>query len=64
MSPSFLLPGAVIKGWDEGVNGMSEGEISKVYMSSNKGYGKIGNRSWNIAAHTNIAFEIEILAVR
>jgi len=56
--------GTVIDGWDEGVDGMSEGEISKIYMSSKKGYGKIGNRSWNIPAHTNIAFEIEILAVR
>ncbi|XP_063691141.1 uncharacterized protein LOC134823549 isoform X2 [Bolinopsis microptera] len=56
--------GTVIDGWDEGVEGMSEGEISKIYMSSNKGYGKIGNRSWNIPGHTNIAFEIEILAVR
>jgi len=56
--------GSVIDGWEEGVDGMSEGEISKIYMSSLKGYGKIGNRSWNIPAYTNIAFEIEILAVR
>ena len=43
---------------------MSEGEISKIVMSSKKGYGKIGNRSWSIPGHTDLEFEIEILAVR
>ena len=56
--------GTLVTGWDEGCLGMSEGEISKIHMSSSKGYGKIGNRSWNIPGHTNISFELEIMAVR
>jgi len=56
--------GTLVTGWEEGCLGMSEGEISKIHMSSNKGYGKIGNRSWNIPGNSNIAFELEILAVK
>ena len=54
--------GAVIKGWDEGVMGMSLGEKAVLNVSSDFGYGERG-ASTVIPPNADLKFEVELLAI-
>jgi FKBP-type peptidyl-prolyl cis-trans isomerase FkpA len=61
---SFRLgAGHVIKGWDEGVEGMKIGGIRKLVIPPQLGYGSRGAGT-AIPPHSTLIFEVELLDLR
>ena len=60
----FILgSGQVIKGWDEGVEGMREGEVRRLTVPPELAYGDRGHPP-KIPARSTLIFEIELLEVK
>ena len=58
---SFPLgKGYVIQGWDEGVQGMKEGEVRLLYIPSHLGYGVRGAGA-SIPPYAALIFEVELI---
>mmetsp|Transcript_35542 Transcript_35542/g.77833 ORF Transcript_35542/g.77833 Transcript_35542/m.77833 type:complete len:114 (+) Transcript_35542:80-421(+) len=55
--------GQVIKGWDEGVIGMSIGERARIHCTPDYAYGEGGFPDWGIMPDSELIFEIEVLKV-
>ena len=53
--------GMVIKGWEKGIPGMKVGEIRKLTIPSNEGYGAGGRGS--IPPNATLIFEVELLEI-
>jgi FKBP-type peptidyl-prolyl cis-trans isomerase 2 len=56
--------GQVIKGWDEGVLGMAQGEVSRLTCSPDYAYGSGGFPAWGIMPNSELIFEIELLSFK
>eukprot|EP00922_Rhytidocystis_sp_ex-Travisia-forbesii_P009643 GHVS01014098.1.p1 GENE.GHVS01014098.1~~GHVS01014098.1.p1 ORF type:complete len:267 (-),score=81.18 GHVS01014098.1:256-1056(-) len=55
--------GEVIKGWDEGVLGMKQGEVRGISIPANQGYGASGFPAWGIPPNADLHFEIEVMVI-
>ncbi len=55
--------GKVITGWDQGCLGMKIGEVRKLRIPANEGYGASGFPAWKIPAKATLSFEIEVLSI-
>lgn len=53
-----------ILGWDEACLTMQLGEIAKILIRSDKGYGSQGFPQWGIHPNADLLFEIEILCIQ
>ena len=56
--------GGVITGWDQGCLGMSLGEVRKLKIPADEGYGAGGFPAWGIPPNGGLFFEIEVLEVK
>jgi FKBP-type peptidyl-prolyl cis-trans isomerase len=54
--------GQVIAGWDEGIVGMKVGEVRKLTISPEKGYGSMNMGP--IPANSTLIFEVELMEVK
>ncbi|MCP3137940.1 FKBP-type peptidyl-prolyl cis-trans isomerase [Pyxidicoccus xibeiensis] len=62
---SFTLGvGAVIKGWDEGIEGMKVGGSRRLVIPSELGYGERGGGGGVIPPHSVLIFDTELMFVR
>jgi peptidylprolyl isomerase len=55
--------GQVIKGWDEGVMAMKQGEVAQITCTPDYAYGAGGFTAWGIMPNSTLMFEIEVLSV-
>jgi len=61
---TFVLgAGQVIRGWDLGVAGMKVGEIRRLFIPSEFGYGEAGTPGGPIPPNANLIFDVELLAI-
>uniref|UniRef100_A0A0G4IE06 peptidylprolyl isomerase n=1 Tax=Chromera velia CCMP2878 TaxID=1169474 RepID=A0A0G4IE06_9ALVE len=56
--------GQVIHGWDVAVIGMKEGEVAKMMIPANMGYGENGFPAWGIPPQADLCFEVQLLKVK
>jgi len=55
--------GQVVRGWDEGMSGMSEGEEARLEMTGDYAYAAAGFPAWGIGPNATLIFDIEILSI-
>ncbi len=55
--------GQVIRGWEEGVQGMRVGSKRRLIVPSDLGYGEMGAGNGAIPPNATLVFDIELLAI-
>ncbi|PRY10636.1 FKBP-type peptidyl-prolyl isomerase-like protein [Pontibacter ummariensis] len=62
-NPLIVGAGMVIRGWDEGLKLMQEGEKARLYIPSHLAYGRSGSRG-AIPPNAPLVFDMEILDIK
>ena len=62
--PHWLISTQVITGWDQGLLGAAVGEVRKLDIPAEEGYGKGGFPAWGIPPNGGLFFEIEVLSIK
>jgi FKBP-type peptidyl-prolyl cis-trans isomerase len=57
---TFTVGDGVIVGWSNGVQGMKQGEVRRIYIPSELGYGEFGAGS-SIPANADLIFDVELI---
>merc|ERR1711948_217822 len=60
---SYTAGSGVIKGWDKGALGMQIGEIRKLDIPADEGYGANGFPHWGIPPDADLEFTLECLKI-
>ena len=60
----WLISTQVITGWDQGLLGAAVGEVRKLDIPAEEGYGKGGFPAWGIPPNGGLFFEIEVLSIK
>ncbi len=60
---TYVLPGRLISGWQEGVSGMRLGEHRRLVIPPELGYGARGNPQARIGGTDTLLFDVEIVNV-
>lgn len=58
-----IVPDSVIKGWAEAIPGMKVGEVRKLTVPPDMGYGKLGKPP-SIPAFSTLIFEVELVGIK
>lgn len=61
---TYTAGGGVIAGWDLGARGMRLGEVRRLQIPAEEGYGANGFPAWGIPGHAELDFELEVLQIR
>ncbi len=61
---TYGTPGQVIKGLEIAINGMREGEKSKIIIPSQLAFGEEGSSTQIIPSYTTVVYELEIINVK
>jgi len=56
--------GGVITGWDQGCLGMTIGEVRKLSIPADEGYGQGGFPAWGIPPNGTLDFTLEVLEIK
>ena len=59
---SFAIGSGVIQGWSEGTVGMAVGEVRRLYIPSELGYGEFGAGE-SIPPNADLIFDVELLEI-
>lgn len=60
---TFTIGGAVIQGWSDGIQGMKLGEVRRLKIPYELGYGEAGNPP-SIPERTDLIFDVELLEIK
>ena len=55
--------GQVIRGWDDGFQGMSLGEEARLYVEGKSAYGAKGFPAWGIGPNATLIFDVSIVSI-
>lgn len=57
---TFTAGEGVIRGWDVGVRGMTKGEVRRLHIPADEGYGALGFQDWGIPPNGDLIFILEL----
>lgn len=60
---TFTAGEGVIKGWDVGTRGMTKGEVRRLHIPADEGYGSAGFPDWGIPPDGDLIFELELVDI-
>eukprot|EP00933_Yihiella_yeosuensis_P052305 TRINITY_DN50338_c0_g1_i1.p1 TRINITY_DN50338_c0_g1~~TRINITY_DN50338_c0_g1_i1.p1 ORF type:complete len:183 (+),score=36.35 TRINITY_DN50338_c0_g1_i1:83-550(+) len=61
---TYTSGGGVITGWDMGALGMRVGEVRRLHIPADEGYGARGFPAWGIPPNGDLVFELECLSIK
>mmetsp|Transcript_31522 Transcript_31522/g.50711 ORF Transcript_31522/g.50711 Transcript_31522/m.50711 type:complete len:161 (+) Transcript_31522:71-553(+) len=61
---TYTAGGGVIRGWDMGARGMKNGEVRRLHIPADEGYGAGGFPAWGIPPNGGLIFELEVSAIK
>lgn len=63
-APTVLLVNNLIKGWQEGIQLMSEGDKWQLFIPPHLAYGETGASAGGVGPNETLVYEIELLAIK
>lgn len=60
---TFTAGEGVIRGWDVGTLGMTKGEVRRLHIPADEGYGALGFSDWGIPPNGDLIFILELVDI-